>query len=96
VEVDGGLQGSGDPRGLRREVSKSDDDEPLVYDPVVVEVDVPVRRIGRSGYLERAEVVATFTADGSIPCCAIRPDGVTIVAGESSGRVHFLQRPENA
>jgi len=41
VEVDGGLQGRDDPRGLRREVGKPADDEPLVYDPVFVEVDVP-------------------------------------------------------
>ncbi|MDF0590402.1 KGGVGR-motif variant AAA ATPase [Candidatus Methanocrinis natronophilus] len=41
--------------------------------------------------LERGEVVATFTGDGSILCCAVGLDGVTIVAGESSGRVHFLR-----
>jgi len=41
--------------------------------------------------LETGEIVATFTADGSILCCAIGPDGVTIVAGESSGWVHFLR-----
>jgi len=45
--------------------------------------------------LERGEVVTTFTGDGPIICCAVGPDGVTIVAGESSGRVHFL-RLENA
>jgi WD40 repeat protein len=45
--------------------------------------------------LERGEVVATFTGESSILCCAIGPDGVTIAAGESSGRVHFL-RLENA
>jgi len=45
--------------------------------------------------LERGEVVATFTGEGPIVCCTIGPDGVTIVAGDSSGRVHFL-RLENA
>jgi hypothetical protein len=45
--------------------------------------------------LERGEVIAAFTGDSPIICCAIGPDGVTIVAGESSGRVHFL-RLENA
>jgi len=41
--------------------------------------------------LERGEVVATFTGESSILCCAVGPDGVTIVAGESSGRVHLLR-----
>ena len=36
-------------------------------------------------------VIASFTGDSSINCCAVAPDGVTIVAGESSGRLHFLQ-----
>ena len=37
------------------------------------------------------KVIASFTGDGAINCCAVAPDGVTIVAGESSGRLHFLQ-----
>jgi WD40 repeat protein len=41
--------------------------------------------------LETGEVIASFTGDGSINCCAVAPDGVTIVAGEASGRVHFLR-----
>jgi len=41
--------------------------------------------------METGKIVATFTADGSILCCAIAPYGKTIVAGESSGRVHFLR-----
>ncbi|MEW6498129.1 MAG: hypothetical protein AB1589_37355, partial [Cyanobacteriota bacterium] len=41
--------------------------------------------------LETGEVIASFTGDGSIYCCAVAPDGVTIVAGEASGRVHFLR-----
>jgi WD40 repeat protein len=39
--------------------------------------------------LETAEVIASFTGESSIYCCAVTPDGVTIVAGEASGRVHF-------
>jgi WD40 repeat protein len=35
--------------------------------------------------------IATFTGESLIMRCAIAPDGVTIVAGESSGRVHFLR-----
>jgi WD40 repeat protein len=35
--------------------------------------------------------IATFTGESPILCCAIAPDGVTIVAGESSGRLHFLR-----
>uniref|UniRef100_UPI0035C979BB WD40 repeat domain-containing protein n=1 Tax=uncultured Nostoc sp. TaxID=340711 RepID=UPI0035C979BB len=37
------------------------------------------------------EFTATFTGDSSINCCAVAPDGMTIVAGEQSGRVHFLR-----
>jgi WD40 repeat protein len=37
------------------------------------------------------EEVACFTGDESILCCAVAPDGVTVVAGEASGRVHFLR-----
>jgi WD40 repeat protein len=45
--------------------------------------------------LQTQQVIATFVGDSRINCCAVASDGVTIVAGESSGRVHFL-RLENA
>ncbi|MEG4457708.1 WD40 repeat domain-containing protein, partial [Microcoleus sp. N9_A1] len=35
--------------------------------------------------------VASFSGDGAFMCCAIAPDGVTVVAGDRSGRVHFLR-----
>ncbi|MEG4924635.1 hypothetical protein Q5690_29840, partial [Microcoleus sp. F10-D1] len=35
--------------------------------------------------------VASFSGDGGFACCAIAPDGVTVVAGDRSGRVHFLR-----
>ncbi|MTJ15633.1 WD40 repeat domain-containing protein [Dolichospermum sp. UHCC 0299] len=35
--------------------------------------------------------IATFTGESPITCCAVAPDGVTIVAGEQSGRLHFLR-----
>jgi len=41
--------------------------------------------------LETGEEILTFSGDSSIACCAVAPDGVTIVAGESSGRLHFLR-----
>ncbi len=41
--------------------------------------------------LASGEEVATFTGESSILCCAVAPDGRTIVIGESSGRVHFLR-----
>jgi WD40 repeat protein len=41
--------------------------------------------------LETGEVIASFTGESSIYCCAVTPDGVTIVAGKASGRVHFLR-----
>ncbi len=41
--------------------------------------------------LETGEEIATFTGEAPFLCCAVAADGVTIVAGESSGRVHFLR-----
>jgi len=41
--------------------------------------------------LETGEVIASFTGEYPLSCCAVAPDGVTIVAGEESGRVHFLR-----
>jgi WD40 repeat protein len=37
------------------------------------------------------QFIANFTGESEIKCCAIAPDGVTIVAGEASGQVHFLR-----
>jgi len=45
--------------------------------------------------LATGAVVAIFTADGYLLGCAVAPDGITIVAGDGLGRVHFL-RLENA
>ncbi|WP_306557857.1 WD40 repeat domain-containing protein [Nostoc sp. 'Peltigera malacea cyanobiont' DB3992] len=41
--------------------------------------------------LETGEEIATFTGESAFFCCAVAADGVTIVAGEFSGRVHFLR-----
>jgi WD40 repeat protein len=41
--------------------------------------------------LETRKIIASFCADGELLACAVAPDGVTIVAGEASGRVHFLR-----
>jgi WD40 repeat protein len=35
--------------------------------------------------------IASFSGDGAFNCCAISPDGVTVVAGDAWGRVHFLR-----
>ncbi|MFH7025535.1 MAG: NB-ARC domain-containing protein [Heteroscytonema crispum UTEX LB 1556] len=35
--------------------------------------------------------IATFTGDSAIRCCAVASDRLTIVAGEQSGQLHFLQ-----
>jgi WD40 repeat protein len=40
---------------------------------------------------QTGEVIATFTGESAIKCCAFTGDCLTIVAGEASGRVHFLQ-----
>jgi WD40 repeat protein len=44
--------------------------------------------------LESGKEIATCTGDGSMGGCAFAPDGRTIVAGEDSGRVHFLRLVE--
>ena len=41
--------------------------------------------------LSSGNVIASFTGESAITSCAIAPDGVTIVAGDESGRVYFLQ-----
>ncbi len=41
--------------------------------------------------LVRGEEIACFPADAALECCAIAPDGVTVVAGDYVGRVHFLR-----
>ncbi|MBA7707701.1 hypothetical protein ES703_116579 [subsurface metagenome] len=41
--------------------------------------------------LERSRVAATFVGDSEILACAPTLDGMTIVAGENLGWVHFLQ-----
>lgn len=41
--------------------------------------------------LKTQKIIASFTGESSINCCAVAPDGVTIVAGEESGRLHFLR-----
>lgn len=41
--------------------------------------------------LSTGEVIASFTGESRLYCCAVAPDGVTIVAGELSGQLHFLR-----
>ncbi|MFP4007115.1 MAG: WD40 repeat domain-containing protein, partial [Spirulinaceae cyanobacterium] len=41
--------------------------------------------------LATGEIIASFTAEAPLYCCAIAPDGVTVVAGDTLGRVHFLR-----
>jgi len=45
--------------------------------------------------LESGEEIASFTGEKGMCSCAIAPDGQTIIAGDRSGRVHFL-RPVGA
>ncbi|WP_208339402.1 NB-ARC domain-containing protein [Aetokthonos hydrillicola] len=40
---------------------------------------------------QTGEVIASFIGDGSICCCAVAPDGVSVIAGDGSGAVHFLR-----
>ncbi|MEG4854677.1 WD40 repeat domain-containing protein [Microcoleus sp. B5-D4] len=41
--------------------------------------------------LTTGNIIASFMSDNPIASCAIAPDGVTIVAGDESGRVYFLR-----
>ncbi|MFM5946390.1 MAG: WD40 repeat domain-containing protein, partial [Dolichospermum sp.] len=41
--------------------------------------------------LANRKEIATFTGEGRIMRCAVASDGVTIVAGEAPGRLHFLR-----
>ncbi|XZN92415.1 MAG: WD40 repeat domain-containing protein [Microcoleus sp.] len=41
--------------------------------------------------LQTGDAIARFNGDSAINYCAVSPDGITIVAGEESGRVHFLR-----
>ena len=41
--------------------------------------------------LPSGKEIASFTGDNGFNCCAIAPDGVTVVAGGQSGPVHFLR-----
>ena len=45
----------------------------------------------KSGMIESGEAIATFIGDGALFCCTVAPNGATIVAGEASGRLHFLR-----
>jgi WD40 repeat protein len=45
--------------------------------------------------LETGEEIATFTGEYPSYSCAVTPNGLTIVAGDAAGRVHFLKL-ENA
>ena len=41
--------------------------------------------------LATGHYIATLQAGEALNACAVVPDGVTIVAGGASGRVHFLR-----
>jgi len=44
--------------------------------------------------LERGEEIATFIGENAMSSCAVSRDGRTIIAGDKSGRLHFLQLVE--
>ena len=41
--------------------------------------------------LAEGTVIASFTGDSQMRACVLTPDNKTIIAGESSGRMHFLR-----
>ena len=41
--------------------------------------------------LATGALLASFTGDASMRCCAVAPTGEVIVAGDVTGRVHFLR-----
>lgn len=46
--------------------------------------------------INSGEMIACFYGDSSIMSCEITPDGMTVIAGEQSGQVHFLRLDNNA
>jgi WD40 repeat protein len=40
---------------------------------------------------DSGDAIATFDTEGEVNCCAVAPDGVTMVAGGRSDRVNFLR-----
>jgi len=52
------------------------------------------QKLVRQGWMSGADerlAVATFTADAAVGACVAAPDGVTAVAGDRLGRMHFLR-----
>ena len=41
--------------------------------------------------LEAGRTIATFTAESQLWSCALASDGITALAGDVMGQVHFLQ-----
>ncbi|RCJ38767.1 hypothetical protein A6770_12750 [Nostoc minutum NIES-26] len=41
--------------------------------------------------VENRNVIASFSGESSLTSCAVAVDKVTIIAGEKSGRLHFLR-----
>jgi WD40 repeat protein len=41
--------------------------------------------------LEQGQLISSFSGDGEYSCFALAPNGNTIIAGDRTGRVHFLQ-----
>ena len=57
---------------------------------------VPSRLPGTERWdLQSGKEIVTFTEEKPIISCAVTPDGQAIIAGEDSGRVHFLQLVEH-
>ena len=44
--------------------------------------------------LQSGQLIASFTGENDMWVCVVAPDGVIIVAGEQSGRTHFLRLEE--
>jgi WD40 repeat protein/GTPase SAR1 family protein len=40
--------------------------------------------------IETGNCISTFTGEGAFSCCAVANDGKTIVAGDNTGRIYFL------
>jgi WD40 repeat protein len=41
--------------------------------------------------LDNGREIAAFTGEAAILCCAVAPNGLTIIGGDESGHVHFLE-----
>lgn len=57
----------------------------------IISASVSSDQILRVWDLKTQKIIASFFCESELECCAVASDGVTIVAGDYSGKLHFLK-----